>query len=229
MKIEIRYPKESEMPELFTLLKSCFPLDGKIFEVMAKEELSFGYEPKVLLINGKIVSNVSLVKRNIYIGPKLLRGGGIASVATHPDYRRRGYAKILLKERLGDLSLKELDFSSLFTDKPSIYKELSWDIFPQRFYILEGIKVPLNTRKKKVEIFHRSTKILIKEVKRIYEQNILFSFGALERNEEYWQEYFHIFDLRDKELFFLLREGNTAEAYARICKEKDDILLGNGS
>jgi len=179
MKIEIRYPKEDEMPEFFAPLKTCFPVDRKIFEIMRKEGLSFGYEPKVLFVNGKIVSNVSLVKRDIYIGSKLLKGGGIASVATHPDYRRRGYVKMLLKERFRDLSLKGLDFSPLFTDKPSIYEKLGWEIFPQRFCMLEEIKAPLNTRKKNVEIFHHSTKVLMEETKRIYEQNILFFPGAL--------------------------------------------------
>ncbi len=154
MKIEIRYPKKDEMPELFTLLKTCFPVDRKIFEIMEKEGLSFGYEPKVLLVDGKIISNVSLVKRDIHIGSKFLKGEGIASVATHPDYRRRGYAKMLLKERFRDLSLKELDFSPLFTDKPFIYEKLGWEIFPQRFCILEEIKAPLNARKKSVKMFH---------------------------------------------------------------------------
>jgi predicted acetyltransferase len=226
MKIEIRYPKKDEMPELFALLKTCFPTDKKIFEVMEKEDLSFGYEPKILSVDGKIVSNVSLVKRDIYIGSKLLKGGGIAGVATHPDYRRKGYAKMLLKERFRDISLKGLDFSPLFTDKPFIYEKLGWKIFPQKFYILGEIKIPLNVRKKSVEMFHCSTKVLMEEVKRIYEQNILFFPGALKRDKAYWQECFRIFDLKDKELFFLLREGSTTKAYARVCKEKDNILLG---
>lgn len=226
MKIEIRCPKEDEMPELFALLKTCFPVDRKIFEVMEKEGLSFGYEPKILSVDGKIVSNVSLVERDIHIGYKLLKGGGIAGVATHPDYRRRGYAKMLLKERFRDVSLKGLDFSPLFTNKPFIYEKLGWNIFPQRFYILEEIKVPLNVRKKSVEMFHHSTKVLMKEVRRIYEQNILFFPGTLKRDKAYWQECFRIFDLKDKELFFLLREGSTTKAYARVCKEKDGILLG---
>ena len=128
MKVEIRYPKKDEMPELFALLKTCFPTDRKIFELMEKEDLLFGYEPKVLFVDGKIVSNVSLVRKNIYIGSKILKGGGIASVATHPDYRRKGYAKMLLKERLRDISLKGSDFSPLFTDKPFIYEKLGWEL-----------------------------------------------------------------------------------------------------
>ncbi len=226
MKIEIRYPKKDEMPELFALLKTCFPTDRRIFEVMEKEDLSFGYEPKILSVDGKIVSNVSLARRDIYINFELLKGGGIASVATHPDYRRKGYAKMLLKERFCDLSLKKLDFSLLFTDKPSIYEKLGWEILPQRFYTIEEIKAPLSARKKKVEMFHYSTKVLMEEVERIYEQNILSFPGALKRDEAYWQEYFRIFDLEDKELFFLLREESTAKAYTRVYKEKDDILLG---
>lgn len=226
MKVDIHCPKEDEMSELFALLKTCFPTDRKIFEVMEKEGLSFGYEPKILSVDGKIVSNVSLVERDIHIGPKLLKGGGIAGVATHPDYRKRGYAKMLLKERFRDISLKGLDFSPLFTDKPFIYEKLGWEILPQRFYTLEEIKAPLNVRKKSVEMFHHSTKTFMEEVRRIYEQNMLSFPGALKRDKEHWQEYFRIFDLKDKELFFLLREESTTKAYARVCKEKDDILLG---
>jgi len=226
MKVEIRYPKKNEMPELFALLKICFPTDRKIFELMEKEGSLFGYEPKVLFVDGKMVSNVSLVRKDIYIGSKLLKGGGIASVATYPDYRRKGYAKTLLKERLHDISLKKLDFSPLFTDKPFIYEKLGWEIFPQKFWVLEKMKIPLNARKKNVEIFRNSTKTLMEEVKRIYQENMLFFPCVLKRDEEYWQEYFRIFNLKDNELFFLLQERNVTKAYARCCQEKDDILLG---
>jgi len=50
MRVEIRCPKKKEMPELFALLKACFPGDKKIFELMEKETSLFGYKPKILLI-----------------------------------------------------------------------------------------------------------------------------------------------------------------------------------
>lgn len=48
MRVEIRCPKKKEMPELFALLKACFPGDKKIFELMEKETSLFGYKPKIL-------------------------------------------------------------------------------------------------------------------------------------------------------------------------------------
>jgi len=231
MKIEIRCPQKSEIPELFDLLKVCFPTDRKTFEAMEREGLSvFGYKPKALFIDGRIVSNVSLVRRDIYLGSRILKGAGISSVATHPNYRRRGYIKILLEKRLDEITGKGLDFSPLFTGKPIIYEKLGWKTWPQKFWIAEKIKVPsdlkLNTKYENIKLIRHSNENLIKSVKRIYQQTMLSFPGALRRDEKYWKIYFYLFDIEDNDLFLLFSQENITTAYARIHWEGKALLLG---
>ncbi len=48
--------------------------------------------------NGKVVSTVGLIRREILAGGKSYRIGGIGGVATRPDRQRLGYARKLLTE-----------------------------------------------------------------------------------------------------------------------------------
>jgi predicted acetyltransferase len=58
-------------------------------------------------IDGSIVSQIGILKREVDVGGQKLSVGGVGGVATHPDHRRRGYAGQLL--RASEQLLRELD------------------------------------------------------------------------------------------------------------------------
>ncbi len=50
------------------------------------------------ILDSQIVSQLAILHREVRVGDQLVRVGGIGGVATHPDFQRRGYANLLLKE-----------------------------------------------------------------------------------------------------------------------------------
>lgn len=48
------------------------------------------------LLDGIIVSQIMLLEREVDVGGQKIYVGGVGGVATHPDYRQRGYAGKLL-------------------------------------------------------------------------------------------------------------------------------------
>jgi len=80
-------------------------------ELTLEDDIS--WEPSMLhflgKIEGQIVSNVGLIKREILAGSRRLVVGGIGGVATLPLFRRRGYA-IQLLEQANDYLKKNHEF-----------------------------------------------------------------------------------------------------------------------
>lgn len=73
------------------------------------QEDDISWEPSILhfygKIDGRIVSNVGVIRREIKVGDRMFVIGGIGGVATLPQFRRRGYARLLLEQ--ADKYLKE--------------------------------------------------------------------------------------------------------------------------
>jgi predicted acetyltransferase len=55
------------------------------------------------------------------------RLGGVTTVATPPEHRRRGYVRELLRRMLGDLDDEGIRFSALWPFKRSFYRRLGWE------------------------------------------------------------------------------------------------------
>ncbi len=72
---------------------------------------------------GKVVSCVWLLPRQ-FTGEKTpIFAGGIANVATHPDFRGRGLASLLIEEALREAKKRKWSFVFLMTDIPHFYEK----------------------------------------------------------------------------------------------------------
>ncbi len=81
-------------------------------------------------INGKIISNVGILKREITVDGHKMTVGGIGGVATHPDWQRRGFARLLLEKADDHLrqNNSEFQFGMLFCEKKMVdyYGKSGW-------------------------------------------------------------------------------------------------------
>ena len=139
---EIREPREDERADLFKIFYACFPAAVSLFEMGERgdrpiNDYFYGYEPRVMIMDGRIIANVSLCRYQIYLGGKVVTVGGIGSVVTLPEYQRKGYSKILLKERLRNMREEGIYISLLLTDLPWAYQSLGWKVVPQGYQILD--------------------------------------------------------------------------------------------
>lgn len=85
---------------------------------------------RVCVLDGKIVSALQICRREVRIGNHALTMGGIANVATHPEYRGRGYASQLLSDSLMIMPTHSIDFSVLFTGIQPFYERAGWCSLP---------------------------------------------------------------------------------------------------
>ena len=92
----------------------------------------------------RIISIVGVLKRRIRVGKITLDVGGIGGVATHPDYRQRGFSSALLK-RAAEFMRDDLQvqFGLLVCDqeKVNFYGRLGWQIVgAEMLFDLHGSK-----------------------------------------------------------------------------------------
>lgn len=83
-------------------------------------------QTRVMVLDGQLVASVSCYQRMMYCGGVLAKVGAIGSVATHPEHRRRGYVREVLREARQWMRDNGFDFSFLF-GKYEVYGGSGWE------------------------------------------------------------------------------------------------------
>ena len=83
---------------------------------------------RVLILDGKVVSHAAIWPRQWVVEGEKFKVAGISAVATHPDYRKRGLAAILVRDLHRIMHEQEYDFGLLWTGVPNFYAKLDWEI-----------------------------------------------------------------------------------------------------
>lgn len=134
------------MPEEFRAIRpdefeECLDLWGRVFEETGREyfipyfhgDPAFRLEhTRVCLVDGRLVGAVQICERRIRIGGSEIVMGGIANVATFPEYRGRGYSSRLLEDAARVMLECGMDHSVLFTGIHSFYEKLGWRTVPAK-------------------------------------------------------------------------------------------------
>lgn len=122
-------------------VEGCLDLWSTVFEHTGRDYFVpylFGdpwYNPeftRVCVLDGRIVSALQICRRDVRVGHNTLTMGGIANVATHPEYRGRGYASQLLLDSLMTMAKYSIDFSILFTGIHQFYERAGWCPVPMK-------------------------------------------------------------------------------------------------
>lgn len=82
---------------------------------------------RIIKLGEKVVSCVSIFFSDVITGKTVLRVGGINGLATHPDYRKRGYAKLILEDAIRRMQEEDCDISLLSTLVYEYYRRFSWE------------------------------------------------------------------------------------------------------
>lgn len=79
------------------------------------------YYTQVAEIDGRLVSAVHICRRVVACGDLQLTMGGIANVATDPEFRGKGYSSACLRQAIAVMEADVMDFSLLFTGINGFY------------------------------------------------------------------------------------------------------------
>jgi predicted acetyltransferase len=95
-------------------------------------------------LGDKLVSQIGIVDRTVQVGGQSLSIAGIGGVATHPQFRRRGFTGVLLQTALKQMrqrgSSDTYDFAMLFCYDPMIpfYTKRGFTQVPNLVHILQA-------------------------------------------------------------------------------------------
>lgn len=82
---------------------------------------------RIIKVGEKVVSCVSLFFSEVTVGRITLKVGGLNGLATHPDYRKRGYAKLILEDATQRMREEGSDISLLATPIWEYYRLSGWE------------------------------------------------------------------------------------------------------
>ncbi len=81
--------------------------------------------------NGKAIATVTIIPMMQNIRGKIVKMGGVAAVATDPEFRRQGFAKTLMKKAFIEMRTRQVPISTLYPFRESFYEKLGYATFPQ--------------------------------------------------------------------------------------------------
>jgi len=222
--VEITTVKNNrEMRELISLFRLGFgSRDAILFlKFHGREPIYRRNYSKVVKLDNKIVSHILVIPHFMRIGLAVVKVGVIGYTVTHPDYRRRGLATILMNKWIEEMTNSDYCLSYVF-GIPYFYQQFGYEFafFGDNYSYEPATYMNVGKIKRK--------KMRNKFVANMYEEKELSSIsklynhanrertGALIRTKEYWK--WLIKGLNDS--------GRIKRRDIVIIKDNTDQLLG---
>ncbi|HDR4423843.1 TPA: GNAT family N-acetyltransferase [Bacillus cereus] len=156
-----------------------------------------------------LAAKLHLIPFHIYIGKEKFKMGGVAGVATYPEYRRSGYVKELLQHSLQTMKKDGYTVSMLHPFAVSFYRKYGWELCAN-LRVCHMTKSDLVMKKQvngTVKRFNKENHS--EEVEKLYEIFAERFSGMLVRDEKWWLQ--AVYD--DLTLAIYYDENKTAAGY----------------
>lgn len=182
--IAIRRLKSEEMTESLRLSQFAFQYSLTPEQVEErlkhfKAEHVWGY-----FINGRLAAKMAVYPMRTWLNGKRVEMGGVASVATWPEYRRQGMVGKLLRRGLEAMRENGQLVSFLHPFSFSFYRKFGWELYIEyKTYTLETSRLPAFADPGG----HMETTSDIALLNRIYEAYAVGYNGMLMRDEAWWR------------------------------------------
>ncbi|ENJ6135829.1 GNAT family N-acetyltransferase [Bacillus anthracis] len=168
-----------------------------------------------------LAAKLHLIPFHIYIGKEKFKMGGVAGVATYPEYRRSGYVKELLQHSLQTMKKDGYTVSMLHPFAVSFYRKYGWELCAN-LLVCHMTKSDLVMTKQvngTVKRFNKENHP--EEVEKLYETFAERFSGMLVRNEKWWLQ--AVYD--DLTLAIYYDENKTAAGYMLYKIEKSKMTV----
>lgn len=151
-------------------------------------------------IDGKLAAKLIILPFQTYIQGKVFEMGGIAGVATWPEYRRHGLIRKLLLNSLIQMKERGQSVSYLAPFSFAFYRKFGWEAFTDcKKYELDFKQVEIFAQASgRIERIGQDWELL----DRIYSAYAVRYNGMLKRSEDWW-----------KNTLFVIRKGTSAVFY----------------
>ena len=182
---------------------------------------------RACFVDGQVASVVVIFERPMRIGSSVVRMGGLGSVGTHPDHRKKGYSSQVLLDTADYLESASFDLSMLFTGTNRHYAKAGWVTYPVTLRSIDlsnwpQLDLAAETTELSIETCNYGTDLPI--LVEIYNQFNKSRTGTTVRNQAYWENQPE-WRGQDPALFWVARQNGQVVAYLKG-GEKEILEIG---
>ncbi|MFC0215205.1 enhanced intracellular survival protein Eis [Paenibacillus chartarius] len=226
--LELRQLTDEDMAESFALSQFAFQYELTPQEREERMRLADPSQYWGIWIDGRLASKLMIYDFHMWLGGRVLAMGGIAGVATWPEYRRQGLVGRLLKHALETMRRRGQSVSLLHPFDFAFYRRFGWET------LCDFRKYKLETDKIKGVFSHApGTVVRVEPVPEVlgplYEAYAEQYSGMLQRDEKWWRE--RIFTSKKGTAAVYRNAGGEARGYVfyqvreRVCKVHELVWL----
>lgn len=126
--VEVRSAQSGDLDDFLAVLCEAFGLPNGPARRLFYDDPYFDINLKrVLVVDGRVVSCLTIVPVEMRVGAAVVRMGGIAGVATLESDRGRGYGTQIVQETVADLSRMGFAVAGLMAAEQGFYDRMGWD------------------------------------------------------------------------------------------------------
>ncbi|HFJ9453789.1 GNAT family N-acetyltransferase [Bacillus anthracis] len=215
--------KEDKFREALRLSEYAFQYKVEEEERMQQQltKMKESHEVYGIMEGEDLAAKLHLIPFHIYIGKEKFKMGGVAGVATYPEYRRSGYVKELLQHSLQTMKKDGYTVSMLHPFAVTFYRKYGWELCAN-LLVCHLTKSDLVMKKQvngTVKRFNKENHP--EEVEKLYETFAERFSGMLVRNEKWWLQ--AVYD--DLTLAIYYDENKTAAGYMLYKIEKSKMTV----
>lgn len=195
MSFEVRALQMEEREECIALWNAIWPTGGDAYfrKYLHGDIEWLPYYTQVGVLDGKLVSAAHICKRVVACGDVRLTMGGIANVATLPEFRGRGYNTECLRKAVAVMEADAMDFTVLCTGIHAYYERLGYEILPWPW--MSGSRRPLSTAPR-IQV-RRAVAADVPRIREIYAHYNRERPIAVERSAAYWRDWIGVSEAND--------------------------------
>ncbi|MRX71700.1 GNAT family N-acetyltransferase [Bacillus lacus] len=136
---------------------------------------------------GEITSKLHIIPFQMHWHGNSVRMGGIAGVATFPEYRRMGKVNRLLTDALKRMRQEGMYLSYLHPFHTAFYRQFGWELVSSRKIVSFSRQDLVRIPSIKGTVRRHASKNMIAELKRIYSQFAIDNNSLLDRDDSWWE------------------------------------------
>jgi len=190
--MQVRELTEKEYLESLNL--SMYAFQYKVQEADIPARVDAIKDHKILGIwdESSLAAKLHIIPLTIYMKEAEWPMGGIAGVATYPEFRRTGYVKALITVALKHLKNDNQIVSLLHPFDISFYRKYGWEILnEQKKIIIEKMNLKfLEPQPGRIRRFSKQTHH--EAIEKMYDQFCIRHTGMLKRDTKWWKE--HVYE-----------------------------------
>jgi predicted acetyltransferase len=191
MTIEIRPVSEDDLDRVHFILAYSFT-DDRSPEARESQRHVEEMGPTIALYeDGEMAACLRILSLRMFIHGASVPLGGVSSVASLPEHRRKGYVGQLLRHALALMREQGQPLSSLWTPHPTLYRRYGWMIASSalRYSFQPKDIAPANAARPKGSAY-RVTEQEQSSIADVYKRFAAPRNGYLDRDDRWWREAF---------------------------------------